>query len=77
MQNTGKRVKFLDEDVANDNNREEVREMTSKFEWLHPSMIKDGNGRRPNPLYDKRTLLDVLRNMSASQKHQVTDHIFI
>ncbi|KAL7588981.1 hypothetical protein Lser_V15G41353 [Lactuca serriola] len=50
--------------------------MASKFDWLHPSRIKDANGRRPNnPLYDKRTLYippDVLRTMSASQKQN--DH---
>lgn len=46
--------------------------MASKFDWLHPSRIKDANGRRPNnPLYDKRTLYippDVLRTMPTSQK---------
>lgn len=50
--------------------------MASKFDWLHPSRIKDANGRTPNnPLYDKRTLYippDVLRTMSASQKQN--DH---
>lgn len=72
LQNSSKRVKFLDESLTNDKNHEELSEVTSKFEWLHPSKIKDANGRRPNnPLYDKRTLYippDVLRKMSASQK---------
>lgn len=44
----------------------------SKFEWLHPSRIKDANGKKPeDPLYDKRTLYippDALRKMSASQR---------
>lgn len=76
LRNTSKRVKFLDEPVTNENNHEELREVTSKFEWLHPSKIKDANGRRPNnPSYDKRTLYippDALRNMSASQKQYWT-----
>lgn len=44
----------------------------SKFEWLHPSQMKDGNGRKPeDPLYDRRTLYippNALRTMSASQR---------
>ncbi|XP_068652588.1 DNA mismatch repair protein MSH7 [Aristolochia californica] len=46
--------------------------MSSKFEWLSPSLIKDANGRRPgDTLYDKKTLYippDALKKMSASQK---------
>ncbi|GFP94868.1 DNA mismatch repair protein msh7 [Phtheirospermum japonicum] len=53
-------------------NFEEDSETVSKFEWLHPSRIKDANGRTPgDPLYDKRTLYvppDVLKNMTASQR---------
>lgn len=44
----------------------------SKFEWLHPSRMKDGNGRKPeDPLYDRRTLYippNALRTLSASQR---------
>ncbi|CAM8914652.1 unnamed protein product [Rhodiola kirilowii] len=44
----------------------------SKFEWLHPSRIRDANGRRPSdPLYDRQTLYvtpEALKSMSASQK---------
>ncbi|RAL37216.1 hypothetical protein DM860_004138 [Cuscuta australis] len=47
-------------------------ETTSKFEWLHPSQIRDANCRRPSdPLFDKTTLYippDALRKMSATQK---------
>lgn len=75
LRNTSKRVKFL-EPVTNENNHEELLEVTSKFEWLNPSKINDANGRRPNnPSYDKRTLYippDALRNMSASQKQYWT-----
>ncbi|XP_075514538.1 LOW QUALITY PROTEIN: DNA mismatch repair protein MSH7 [Primulina tabacum] len=46
--------------------------LISKFEWLHPSQIKDANGRNiGDPLYDKRTLYippDALSRMSASQR---------
>lgn len=76
LRKSSKRVKFFDEPVINDKNHEELCEVSSKFEWLHPSKIKDGNGRRPNnPSYDKRTLFippDALRNMSASQKQYWT-----
>ncbi|KAI3709518.1 hypothetical protein L2E82_39280 [Cichorium intybus] len=63
----------LSHDLLSDNKKDDMgSEMASKFDWLHPSKIKDANGRRPNnPLYDKRTLYippDVLRMMSASQK---------
>lgn len=48
----------------------------SKFEWLNPLNIRDGNKRRPeDPLYDKRTLFippDALRKMSTSQKQYWT-----
>ncbi|PIN11346.1 Mismatch repair ATPase MSH6 (MutS family) [Handroanthus impetiginosus] len=51
---------------------DEDSETVSKFEWLHPSRIKDANGRKlGDPLYDKRTLYippDALRKMSASQR---------
>ncbi|KAK1396879.1 DNA mismatch repair protein MSH7 [Heracleum sosnowskyi] len=76
LRNSSKRVKFLDEAEIKDKNREVLCEVTSKFEWLHTSKIKDANGRRPNsPSYDKRTLYippDALRNMSASQKQYWT-----
>ncbi|KAL6560885.1 Mismatch repair protein msh3 [Orobanche hederae] len=53
-------------------NHEDNAETISKFEWLHPSRIKDANGRNiGDPLYDKRSLYippDVLRKMSASQR---------
>ncbi|KAI3670995.1 hypothetical protein L1987_87641 [Smallanthus sonchifolius] len=67
-----KRVKFSN-DILTENKKDDVAtEMASKFDWLHPSRIKDANGRRPgNPLYDKRTLCippDVFKKMSASQK---------
>lgn len=67
-----KRIKSLEGLNFERKNLEEEFEMTSKFEWLHPSQIKDANGRRPgDPLYDKQTLYippDALRKMSASQK---------
>ncbi|KAJ0540686.1 putative DNA mismatch repair protein MutS/MSH [Helianthus annuus] len=67
-----KRVKFSHDILAENKKDDVVSEMASKFEWLHPSKIKDANGRRPdNPLYDKRTLYippDVFKKMSASQK---------
>ncbi|XP_020582500.1 DNA mismatch repair protein MSH7 isoform X2 [Phalaenopsis equestris] len=51
---------------------DEKYEISSKFEWLNPSTIRDANGRRPNdPLYDQRTLYipsDSLKKMSASQR---------
>ena len=67
-----KRSKYF-HDLPSEIKKEELAsDMGSKFDWLHPSKIKDANGRRPgNPLYDKRTLYippDVLRKMSASQK---------
>ncbi|KAL3535766.1 hypothetical protein ACH5RR_004227 [Cinchona calisaya] len=69
--NTTKRVKFL-EDLDGEKKNLEDSEMATKFEWLHPSRIKDAKARRPgDPLYDERTLYippDALRKMSASQK---------
>ncbi|KAL8507194.1 hypothetical protein ACS0TY_017922 [Phlomoides rotata] len=54
------------------NNLDEDSGTISKFEWLHPSRIKDANGKKPeDPLYDKKTLYippDALRKMSASQR---------
>lgn len=70
--NASKRIKSLKGLNFERKNLEEEFEMTSKFEWLHPSQIKDANGRRRgDPLYDKQTLYippDALRKMSASQK---------
>lgn len=70
--NMNKRVKTFQDSIAVRKNLEEASEMTSKFEWLHPSRIRDGNGRRPgDPSFDKNTLYippDALRKMSASQK---------
>nr|XP_016505221.1 PREDICTED: DNA mismatch repair protein MSH7-like isoform X1 [Nicotiana tabacum] len=70
--NASKRIKSLEGSNFGGKNLEAEFEMTSKFEWLHPSQIKDANGRMPgDPLYDKRTLFippDALRKMSASQK---------
>ncbi|XP_023736009.1 DNA mismatch repair protein MSH7 [Lactuca sativa] len=68
-----KRSAYFSHDLPSQNKKDDVAsETASKFDWLHPSRIKDANGRRPNnPLYDKRTLYippDVLRTMSASQK---------
>lgn len=69
---TIKRAKFLQDSKAEIRNHEVVSEMTSKFEWLHPSQISDADRRRPdNPLYDRTTLYippNVLKQMSASQK---------
>ncbi|XP_021723674.1 DNA mismatch repair protein MSH7-like [Chenopodium quinoa] len=70
--NSSKRVKFAENTKPVNKSPQEVSEVASKFEWLHPSKIRDANGRRPSdPLYDKRTLyipFDVLKKMSASQK---------
>ncbi|KAK9706039.1 hypothetical protein RND81_07G100900 [Saponaria officinalis] len=67
-----KRVKFLQESQPDNKNPKEVLESASKFEWLHPSKIRDGNRRRPgDPLFDKRTLYippETMKKMSASQK---------
>lgn len=67
-----KRAKF--EQVPNvlKKNLDEDSGTISKFEWLHPSRIKDANGKKPqDPLYDKKTLYippDALRKMSSSQR---------
>ncbi|KAM1508454.1 hypothetical protein ACFX10_017762 [Malus domestica] len=73
LQNSSKRVKLLQEPaVTLDKCNGEASDMTSKFEWLDPSRIRDGNRRRPDdPLYDKTTLYippDALKKMSASQR---------
>lgn len=69
---SSKRIKLLQDSKDGNKNHEKLSEVTSKFEWLDPSQIRDANGRRPgNALYDKRTLYippDVLNKMSASQK---------
>ncbi|KAG8367410.1 hypothetical protein BUALT_Bualt16G0069000 [Buddleja alternifolia] len=67
-----KRTKLLQASNVLKKNHDEDSETLSKFEWLHPSRIKDANGRKSgDPLYDKRTLYippDALRKMSASQR---------
>ncbi|KAM7509492.1 hypothetical protein LguiA_019945 [Lonicera macranthoides] len=67
-----KRVKLLQDAKVKSEKNEGASEMTSKFEWLDPSRIRDANGRRPSdPLYNKKTLYippDALKKMSASQK---------
>ncbi|XP_021741550.1 DNA mismatch repair protein MSH7-like [Chenopodium quinoa] len=72
LTNSSKRVKFAEDSKPVNKSPQEVIEVASKFEWLHPSKIRDANGRRPSdPIYDKRTLYippDVLKKMSASQK---------
>ncbi|KAK9073780.1 hypothetical protein SSX86_006374 [Deinandra increscens subsp. villosa] len=69
---SSKRVKFSHDLPAENKKDDMASEMASKFDWLHPSKVKDANGRRPDdPLYDKRTLYippDVLKKMTASQK---------
>ncbi|XP_010915052.1 DNA mismatch repair protein MSH7 [Elaeis guineensis] len=70
---SSKRLKSIQDSVIEQKTRGEVHEsLTSKFEWLNPSAIRDANRRRPSdPLYDKRTLYlppDALKKMSASQK---------
>ncbi|KAI7753196.1 hypothetical protein M8C21_012327, partial [Ambrosia artemisiifolia] len=72
LMGSSKRVKFSDNLPVENKKDDLASEMASKFDWLHPSKIRDANGRRPdNPLYDKRTLYippDVFKKMSASQK---------
>ncbi|KAL9242372.1 hypothetical protein vseg_016380 [Gypsophila vaccaria] len=67
-----KRAKFLQELKPENKSPQEVLESASKFEWLHPSRIRDANRRRPDdPLFDKRTLYippEIMKKMSASQK---------
>ncbi|XP_052182487.1 DNA mismatch repair protein MSH7 [Diospyros lotus] len=69
---SSKRVKLLKDSKAGERNHEVLSDMTSKFEWLDPSRIRDANGRRPgDALYDKRTLFipsDAVKKMSASQR---------
>lgn len=67
-----KRQKILvNSDIATKDHDEDFK-LISKFEWLHPSRIKDAFGRNlGDPLYDKRTLYippDALSRMSASQR---------
>ncbi|KAG9459293.1 hypothetical protein H6P81_003801 [Aristolochia fimbriata] len=73
LPDSNKRMKSFLNSVAEKKTDLKVSEnMSSKFEWLSPSLIKDANGRRPgDALYDKRTLYippDALKKMSASQK---------
>ena len=72
FQDSSKRLKLLHDSKTENKNDAKVSEMTSKFEWLDPSRIRDANGRRPaDPLYDKRTLYippGALRTMTATQK---------
>ncbi|KAK4479162.1 hypothetical protein RD792_014673 [Penstemon davidsonii] len=67
-----KKVKLPQVSDVSKKTQEEDSEIISKFEWLHPSRIKDANGRKlADPLYDKKTLYippDALRKFSASQK---------
>ncbi|KAJ7969630.1 DNA mismatch repair protein [Quillaja saponaria] len=69
---SSKRLKVLQDPVDLNTNNKEASDMTSKFEWLDHSRIRDANRRRPDdPLYDKKTLYippEALRKMSASQK---------
>ncbi|XP_030472662.2 DNA mismatch repair protein MSH7 [Syzygium oleosum] len=72
--NPGKKLKILPDSICKPSNKNEkdTQDPTSKFEWLDPSRIRDGNRRRPDdPLYDKRTLYippEALSKMSASQR---------
>lgn len=72
--NPGKKLKILPDSICKPSNKNEkdTQDPTSKFEWLDPSRIRDGNRRRPDdPLYDKRTLYippEALGKMSASQR---------
>ncbi|XP_057247149.1 DNA mismatch repair protein MSH7 isoform X2 [Beta vulgaris subsp. vulgaris] len=72
LTNPKKKVKFLEDLKSGNKIPRDASEAVSKFEWLHPSRIRDANGRRPDdPLYDKRTLYippDTMKKMSASQK---------
>ncbi|XP_051114394.1 DNA mismatch repair protein MSH7 [Andrographis paniculata] len=67
-----KRTKLVQATDVLKRNDDEKSETDSKFEWLHPSRIKDANGRKlGDPLYDKKTLYippDALKKMSASQR---------
>ncbi|KAF9614084.1 hypothetical protein IFM89_015083 [Coptis chinensis] len=69
---SSKRLKLI-QDLDNKDKFNKVSETaSSKFEWLNPGSIRDGNGRRPgDPLYDKKTLYiapDVMQKLTASQK---------
>lgn len=72
LPDNGKRAKLQQASNVLKKNHDEDSDTISKFEWLHPSRIKDANGRKPeDPLYDKKTLYippDALRKMSASQR---------
>ncbi|KAK9102607.1 hypothetical protein Sjap_019861 [Stephania japonica] len=75
--NSSKRMKLLQElDFENGKDMDVSEKVSSKFDWLNPSSIKDKNGNRPcDVLYDKRTLYIppvVLGKMSASQKQYWT-----
>ncbi|KAL7093523.1 hypothetical protein ACP275_11G045500 [Erythranthe tilingii] len=67
-----KKAKIQQSSNVSKNVLDEDTETISKFEWLHPSRLKDAKGRKlGDPLYDKRTLYippDALRKMSASQR---------
>ncbi|KAH6803228.1 MUTS-like protein 7 [Perilla frutescens var. frutescens] len=71
-QDNRKRTKLQQASNVLNKIHDEDTDTISKFEWLHPSRIKDGKGRKPqDPLYDRRTLYippDALRKMSASQR---------
>ncbi|XP_073141498.1 DNA mismatch repair protein MSH7 isoform X2 [Henckelia pumila] len=62
---------LVNSDIATKDHDEDFK-LISKFEWLHPSRIKDASGRNlGDPSYDKRTLYippDALSKMSASQR---------
>ncbi|KZV29596.1 cell division control protein 48 C isoform 1 [Dorcoceras hygrometricum] len=62
---------LMNSDIATKDHDDDFK-LISKFEWLHPSRIKDADGRNPgDPLYDKRTLYIppyALSRMSASQR---------
>ncbi|KAK9148929.1 hypothetical protein Scep_007686 [Stephania cephalantha] len=73
VMNSSKRMKLLQElDFKNGKDMDVSEKVSSKFDWLNPSSIRDKNGNRPGEvLYDNRTLYippGVLGKMSASQK---------
>lgn len=72
VMDNGKRIRLTEVTDVPKKNHEESSETYSKFEWLHPSHVRDANGRKPgDPCYDKKTLYippDALRKMSASQR---------
>ncbi|XP_072964211.1 DNA mismatch repair protein MSH7 isoform X1 [Typha angustifolia] len=69
---SSKRMKLHDSPFHKKAHNEVSESVSSKFQWLNPSSIRDASGRRPDdPIYDKRTLYippDALKKMSASQK---------